>query len=123
MNPANDGEYEDSNKTVGYWIKLAKVDPERLEREKRELVEAVISGGNREKLEALQWRIDAEIMRAKTPIDSMLRLSKMMWNQFYAERGFLFAVNQLVSSNQRIETQVKKACEKKDAVILPFINK
>lgn len=79
-----------------YWATLFQSNPELFEREREGLIKQVIlsaSPENQENLWKLQWRIDAERIRAKNPYDAMLRLQKMMWEQFYADGGFLFAVN------------------------------
>lgn len=46
-------------------------------------------------------------MRAKNPTDAMVRLNKMMWKQFYAKDGFVFAVKQLVRACRETEDLVK----------------
>ncbi|OHA79445.1 MAG: hypothetical protein A2747_03230 [Candidatus Yonathbacteria bacterium RIFCSPHIGHO2_01_FULL_44_41] len=105
-----------------YRAHLAKTDPERFEAEREAEIEKVILSANPERqqeLRQLQWRIDMERRRAKNPIDAMVRLQKMMWRQFYADDGFVFAVNQMVkvchSTKELLET-----LEPKNAVILPF---
>lgn len=114
--------YKDSNEFFEYWSGLAKTDPERFERERAAEIEKVIISAKPERQEGLrhlQWRIDMERTRAKNPIDAMIRLNKMMWNQFYAEKGFLFAIKQLVRTFRETEDLVKKS-ENKGAEIAPF---
>ncbi len=85
-----------------YWSKLAIEDPERLERERKEAIEEILSGapdGGRERLERLQWRIDVERARASNPLSSCLRVSRMMWEYFYAENGFLRTINNWAGTN------------------------
>ena len=53
-----------------------------------------------------------ERMRAKNPIDAMVRLQKMMWKQFYAKEGFLFATKQLAIACRGMEELVKKSQSK-----------
>lgn len=118
----NDADYDDPNMFFEYWSSLAKSDPERFERERAAEIEKVIVSAKPERqkgLRHLQWRIDMERMRAKNPIDSMIRLNKMMWKQFYAEDGFIFAVKQLQRVCHSAEELVKEPV-KKDAEILQF---
>lgn len=115
-------DYKDSNEFFEYWSRLAKTDPERCEAERKTEIEKVILSANPERqkeLRHLQWRIDMERMRAKNPIDAMIRLNKMMWKQFYAEDGFIFAVKQLQRVCHSAEELVKEPV-KKDAEILQF---
>lgn len=64
-----------------YWSNLAKTDPERFERERKEAIEAVISNARpqrQEYLRKLQWRIDVERSRASNPLSATIRIYGMM---------------------------------------------
>lgn len=115
--------YKDSNEFFEYWSGLAKTDPERFEIERKAEIEKVIQSANPEnekKLRHLQWKIDMERRKAKNPIDSMVRLNKMMWNQFYDEKeGFLFATKQLQGVCYKMQEMVKEL-NNKNAEIIPF---
>ena len=49
----------------------------------------------RKRLRQLQWRIDMERKRCKSPMMSCMKIYDMMWDFVHAERGFLYAVNLL----------------------------
>lgn len=122
---ANDSDYMTPNELFEYRANLAKTDPERLERELNAEVEKVISQApakRQQGLRQLQWRIDMERRRAKNPTDAMVRLQRMMWRQFYAENGFVFAVKQLVKVCHMTEELIKESSvpDSRNAEILPF---
>ena len=125
MEPAsNDSKYDDSNKFFEYWSNLAKTDPERFEKERSEAIEKVILSARPERqkeLCQLQWRIDGERARAKNPTDAMVRLTKMMWAQCYAEDGF-FSTPALWKKVFKLHDRMMKQLTEspKDAVVLPF---
>ena len=62
-------------------LKLAKQSPEELEQLKRKLINEVIdSAGDslKNRLKGLQFNIDMEIRRSKTPMASCMKISQMM---------------------------------------------
>lgn len=62
-------------------LKLAKDDPDQLEALRQSLVQELIDetqGDQKRRLEGLQFRIDMERRRSKNPIQSCVKLSKMM---------------------------------------------
>lgn len=122
---SNDSQYLTSNELFEYRANLAKTDPERLERELREELERIISTADPEHhqgLRQLQWRIDMEKAKAKNPVDAMVRLQNMMWKQYYADDGFVFAVKELVRVCHVVEGLIGELVpqEVKDAEILPL---
>lgn len=119
---SNDSDYTDSNKFFEYWSNLFKTDPERFEVERKAEIEKVIASAppkRQQELRQLQWRIDMERRMAKNPTDAMVRLQRMMWRQFYAEDGFVFAVKQLVKVCHSAQELVE-AMKPKNAEILSF---
>jgi len=77
---------------------LARKDPELFEKKRKELIQEALSQAspeNRERLERLQWRIDRERERAKTPLGACIRLYDMLMEMVYGEGGFLEAVETL----------------------------
>ncbi|MFZ1548844.1 MAG: DUF3135 domain-containing protein [Candidatus Nitrotoga sp.] len=65
------------------WAMLARTAPDDFEQRRRDVVESQISSSdNVRRLRGLQWRIDVERERARTPLKSCLRLSTMMWDAF-----------------------------------------
>ena len=63
-------------------LDMARNNPEGLETLRQQLTQAVIDGAqndaNRRRLEGLQFRIDMERQRARTPLSATIRLSEMM---------------------------------------------
>jgi hypothetical protein len=67
------------------WQRLAREDPDEFERRRKTTIEAVIEQAppeHRQRLRALQSRIDLERSRAKTPLAATVRLQSMMWERF-----------------------------------------
>lgn len=124
---SNDSYYLTSNELFEYQANLAKTDPERLQRELMEEFEKFllqVPPERHQELRQLQWRIDMERKKARNPTDAMVRLQKMMWRQFYAEDGFVFAVKQLVKVCHMTEELIKTSVvsDSKNAEILTFKN-
>jgi len=75
--------------------KLAKENPEALEKLRKDLVEQLIQSAPEQyqnRLKGLQVKIDMERRRAKTPIASCIRISQMMQESFTKLRD---ALNQM----------------------------
>lgn len=77
------------------WRLLALRDPEGFEQTRRKVLEAVIAHAperNRQRLEALQWRLDRLRERSATPLAACISLSDMMWESLAGENGLLEAL-------------------------------
>ncbi len=75
--------------------RLAREDPDAFERERRRLVETLISSappGQQQRLRGLQWRLDTVRERAGTPLAACLRMSAMMWERITGPGGLLDAL-------------------------------
>jgi len=63
-------------------VDMARNDPQRLEKLRRILTEHVIAGATteqkRKRLEGLQFRVDLERERARSPLAATIRISEMM---------------------------------------------
>ncbi len=80
-------------------VKLAQEDPEALEALRKNLCEALIQQAPKsyhQRLRGLQFKIDMERRRAKTPMAACIKLSSLMQDSFYKLR---MALNE-VSSQQ-----------------------
>jgi len=76
------------------WSRLARADPAGFEAARREAVEAAIAvGDDPGHLRRVQWRLDAERRRARTPLKACLRMSSLMWETFFE---FQSALNRAV---------------------------
>lgn len=110
-----------------YWSNLAKTDPERFKKERKEAVEAAISKARphrQEYLRKLQWRIDVERSRASNPLSATIRIYRMMWDHILKPDGFLAALRLLekVAQGEASSRDLAPFFEKGDARILPFKN-
>lgn len=80
------------------WAQLAKNDPEAFEAKRLSMIEELIEQAPpalQQRLRGLQWRIDVERERSKTPLQACIRISNMMWDMIYADRGFLWSLQVL----------------------------
>ena len=63
-------------------VDLARNDPQRLERLRKKLTEDIIDNAadeqRRKRLAGLQFRVDMERKRARTPLQATIRISEMM---------------------------------------------
>lgn len=65
------------------WAMLARTAPDEFEQRRRAVIESLISRSNNvRRLRGLQWRIDLERKRARTPLQLCERLSTLMWDSF-----------------------------------------
>jgi hypothetical protein len=80
------------------WSELARNDPQAFEARYRALIEDTISRAPVEvqpRLRCLQWRVDMERRKHKSPLGACLSIYRMMWDSVYGERGLLDALNSL----------------------------
>jgi Protein of unknown function (DUF3135) len=80
---------------VDEWQRLAREDPLEFERRRQASIESLIGQAPlelRDRLRALQCRIDLERRRAKTPLEATVRLQSMMWERFGQLRETLQAL-------------------------------
>ena len=77
------------------WASLAQSDPDAFEAKRQETIEALIAEAPeelRQRLRSFQWRIDMERNRSANPLQACIRISNMMWDMIYADRGFLWSL-------------------------------
>ena len=96
---------------VDEWQRLAREDPSEFERRRQAAIDSLIEQAPaelRERLWALQSRIDLERRRAKTPLEATLRLQSMMWERFGQLRDTLLALTgeQLVPVVRRTAARI-----------------
>ena len=102
------------------WMLLAKSDPEEFEKRRKHVIDDLISSApedRQQRLRGLQWRIDSDRKRCSNPLAACIRLSDMMWDFVFAEKGFLNALKMLGAAHSGVETEEK---ELRSAEILPF---
>ena len=77
------------------WANLAHSDPAAFEAKRLAMIEKLIEGAPedlRQRLRSFQWRIDRERERSANPLQACIRISNMMWDLIYADRGFLWSL-------------------------------
>ena len=77
---------------------LAQSDPQAFEAKRLEMIEQLIDSAPdalRQRLRSVQWRIDMERERSDNPLQACIRISNMMWDMVYADRGFLWSLQAL----------------------------
>ena len=96
-------------------------DVKALDQIKREATEALIgkvAEKSQRRLRGLQFQIDMELRRSKSPMDGCIKISKMMHDSLAELRGHL---NELFDSDFTGSLEVSYASvEQKSADILPF---
>ena len=81
-----------------HWLALARDDPEAFEVERRALIEALIlraAPDRQRRLRGLQFRIDMERRRARTPMAACLRFQSLMWDSLVGPDGLYDRVSAL----------------------------
>ncbi len=107
------------------WSLLARRDPAAFEARRAALIEDFLSRiptpGQR-RLRGLQFRIDMERRRARTPMAACLRLSSLMWDSLVGARGLR---NALATLRRDASTPGKTGSSRSRAPttahILPFL--
>jgi len=107
------------------WARLARTDVDAFEAKRLALIEDFLcqfSGPGLRRLRGLQFRIDMERRRARTPMAACLRLSAMMWDSLLGQHGLKDAFDAFLAG------QTPAACVARSATdagaagcrILPF---
>lgn len=74
------------------WAQLARDNPAEFERRRRAFIEETIDAmpvEHHARLKGLQFRVDLERQRAKTPMGATIRLNSMMMDSFWELRQAL----------------------------------
>ncbi len=105
------------------WSQLAKTDPAAFEARRLALIETYLHRlpppGQR-RLRGLQFRIDMERRRARTPMAACLRLSAMMWDSLLGRRGLKSALDTLLGYTDPKSAAARSRLAGPGARILPF---
>ena len=104
------------------WRKLAEKDPAAFEEKRLEmlnnLIESTPNAERRQRMRGLQWRIDMERKRSKNPMDSTLRIYRMMWDSVAKNYEEVQNLVDLVEGGSKDRIQLKP--KKKTADVLSF---
>ena len=104
------------------WSRLAKSDPAAFEARRLALIEEYLGQFaplDQRRLRGLQFRIDMERRRARTPMAACLRLSSMMWDSVLGNRGLKNAMERLLGSSRTTASPARHS-PAASARILPF---
>jgi len=101
-------EQDNNSFDFDYWMNLAKDDPSAFDEQRTNEVKTLIESAPEHmhrRLYGLQWRIDMEVKKGKNPMDSCLRVYRMMLDSIYGEKGLLEALTQMSETTASRETQ------------------
>ncbi len=101
------------------WSRLSRDDPQAFERARLEAIEAVIAQAppeQRQRLRALQFRIDLERQRTGNALGACIRISRMMWSRFHELQRSLEELQAQVSHHREITPRPAPV----SAQVLPF---
>lgn len=105
------------------WHAIACNDPDSFETMRQMAIEQLILGApveNRERLRRLQWRIDQERHRARSPLGACVRISRMMWNSVLGEAGLRERLADLSHYLQAGQYPPSTTTSRKGARVLAF---
>ncbi len=80
-----------------HWLRLARRDPAAFERRRQAAIAAFLDDlppARRSRLERLQWRIDMEIRRSRSPMGACIRLYRLMLESCARQQAALDALLQ-----------------------------
>lgn len=103
------------------WMNLAKTDPEAFDARRKEIIDDLIAHAPehiRQRLKSFQWRIDMERARCDNPMQACIKLSNMMWDLVYGDRGFLWSLQQISDPNTLLTASAATATP--SAQVLPL---
>jgi Protein of unknown function (DUF3135) len=101
------------------WATLARNDPSAFEARRLELIEDFLRQFppvEQRRLRGLQFRIEMERRRARTPMAACLRLSAMMWDSLLGNHGLKDALDNFLGYPSLVPARVPAG----SAHILPF---
>lgn len=81
------------------WANLASNDPEGFEQRRQNHIEQFferIPISKQRRLRGLQFRIDMERKKARTPLGACIKLSSMMWDAVTGDNGLVSTVKLLI---------------------------
>jgi len=107
------------------WLLLARRDPAAFEERRTALIEDFLGRfppPEQRRLRGLQFRIDMERRRARTPMAACLRLSSLMWDSLLGTHGLRNALDKLLHDASAVPQESTHAASSAHttARILPF---
>lgn len=102
------------------WASLAKTNPHAFEARRQALIDNFLRqfpDPEQRRLRGLQFRIDMERRRARTPMAACIRLSSMMWDSLLGHGGLVNAIDRFLNYRPHHPAQ---AASPRSATILAF---
>ena len=103
------------------WADLARRDAQAFEERRVRCIESFIRQApleHQRRLRGLQFRIDLERVRARTPLGACVRLSTLMWSSLAGEGGLRERLGQLLDAMSGHPPE--SVCIRPSAQIIPF---
>ncbi len=104
------------------WADLANNNPDEFEQRRQNCIEQFIDGvpiSRQRRLRGLQFRIDMERKKARTPLGACIKLSSMMWDAVTGDNGLVSTVKLLVEPNLSA-VPISKPMQRATAKIIYF---
>jgi len=106
------------------WAALARSNPTEFEARRQALLDDYLQqfpDADQRRLRGLQFRIDMERRRARTPLAACIRLSSMMWDSVVGPHGLKNALNRFLAFHpDRPATSARPMSSVYTARIIPF---
>lgn len=97
------------------WKEMAENNPEAFEFNRQRMIDDLLAKTKHtDRLKRLQWRIDVERDRSKTPISACVRLSSMMLDSVYGESGLANALRGNCTKKDKAAEVVDIASHRED---------
>lgn len=98
---------------------LASSSPEEFEKERVAIINELIrQHHNASRAQGIQWRIDMEMTKAKTPLGVCVKLSSQMWDEFYKLKEALHQLVHEVTALKKLSSDSQPHSQL--ATVLPF---
>lgn len=104
------------------WASLAQSDPDAFEAKRQEMIDKLIEGAPKDlqqRLRGFQWRIDMERQRSANPLQACIRISNMMWDMIYADRGFLWSLKAMSDPNGLLDIAPAQSASAEVVILKP----
>jgi hypothetical protein len=105
------------------WANLARTDALAFERRRHRMLQSVIEQAgpdHQRRLRGLQFQVDMERRRARTPLQACMRISAMMWDSVLARNGLRQALESLQDSLLQPSLPPAPTAAGPSAQIIPF---
>ncbi|MGV6853106.1 MAG: DUF3135 domain-containing protein [bacterium] len=92
-----------------YWKKLNEENPEQFERERAQLNQSHIDStadNHKQRLEGLLFQINSNRDLAKTPLDSCIKISGMMWQSVEELRSYVMPPRKGVQLRSPVSAEI-----------------